>query len=106
MPNVCSTTQRFAWGTKPLPAGLRSTTCTSMPMVAPWATTELLNPWPARAVVTAGVLAATWSSSAVPAVFSCADAARTTTAMTSPQDIDGQEALAPGHLLAVMAAPP
>ena len=39
MPSVCSTTQRFGWGTKPRSAGLRSTTPTSMPTVAPWDTT-------------------------------------------------------------------
>jgi hypothetical protein len=71
-----------------------------MPTVAPWATTELLNPWSTSALLTVLVLAATLSSRAVPAVFSCADAAGTTTAMTSPQDVHRQAPLAARHLLA------
>jgi hypothetical protein len=51
-----------------------------MPTVAPWDTTELLKPWSASAVLTVPACAATRSSRAIPAVLSCAEAARTATA--------------------------
>jgi len=87
-------------GTKPRSAGLRSTTCTSMPLVAPWATTWLLNPWSTSAVRTVPPCAATLSSRAIPAVLSCAEAARTTTAITSPRTSTARPRLRPGTFLA------
>lgn len=93
----------YGWGTKPLPAclsaGLRSTICTSMPKVAPWATTEFLKPWSTSAVRTVLVYAATRSSRAIPAVFSCAEAASTTTATTNPRTSTARHRLRPGTFL-------
>ena len=81
--------QPSAWagGQTPGRPGCAPPTCTSMPTVAPWATTPLLKPWSTSALRTrGGVVQAIRSSRAIPAVFSwSAEAARTTTATTSPR---------------------
>ena len=83
----------------PEPELLRSTTSTAMPTFCPCATTAFLKPWSTRAFCTVSVSAATLSSSAMPTAFSCADAAATTTAITSPRTSTARPRLRPGTFL-------